>query len=122
MGLKGIIYARVGTTTVVSKMLDIATQIHECEKWAKEQGIHILDIFHDENASGLCAREEREGFHNALSHVEQCKVDFFIVFDLARFAYAFEDIALYKSILDKHETSLIPVSLLVRHNYHSENE
>jgi site-specific DNA recombinase len=106
----GIIYARVSTVKAGERDTPISSQISECREWATKNDIEVVEIFKDEGISGAKDRETRKGLNNAMFYAEKNKIDFFLVFDLSRFARSSEQTIVYKNALLKHKTTLVPVS------------
>ena len=106
----GVIYARVADGSQESELKE---QIVACQEWAHNNGVRILEVFEDRGVSGTQGREARQGFNDSLTYVEHNNIDYFIVFDLSKFSYSFEHITRYKAVLDKYDTVLMPISLLV---------
>ena len=94
---RGVIYARYSC----DKQSDNSTkaQIRECEAWAKNNGITIIDHYLDEAISGKTDR--RPGFQKMIADAKRRLFDFIVVWKGDRFSRSRADAAKYKTMLKK---------------------
>ena len=94
---RGVIYARYSC----DKQSDNSTkaQIRECEAWAKNNGIKIVDHYLDEAISGRT--DKRPGFQKMIKDAKAQLFDCIIVWKGDRFSRSRADAAKYKTML-KH--------------------
>jgi len=94
---KGVIYARYSSDRQNEQ--SIAGQVEECTKWAKNNDISIVHIYHDEALTGKT--DKRPDFQKMIKDAKNGKFDFIIVYKLDRFARNRYDSAIYKAQLKK---------------------
>ena len=94
---RGVIYARYSC----DKQSDNSTkaQIRECETWAKNNGITIVDRYLDEAISGKTDR--RPGFQKMIADAKTHLFDCIVVWKGDRFSRSRADAAKYKTMLKK---------------------
>lgn len=95
---KGVIYARYSSDRQNEQ--SIVGQVDVCKKWASDNDIEIIDIYHDEALSGKT--DKRPDFQRMIKDAKCEKFDYVIVYKLDRFARNRYDSAIYKAQLKKY--------------------
>jgi DNA invertase Pin-like site-specific DNA recombinase len=95
---KGVIYARYSSDRQNEQ--SIVGQVDVCKKWASDNDIDIIDIYHDEAISGKT--DKRPDFQRMIKDAKCEKFDYVIVYKLDRFARNRYDSAIYKAQLKKY--------------------
>lgn len=95
---KGVIYARYSSDRQNEQ--SIAGQIDVCKKWATNNDIEIIDIYHDEAFTGKT--DKRPAFQRVIKDAKTGKFDYIIVYKLDRFARNRYHSAIYKAQLKKY--------------------
>ena len=94
---KGVIYARYSSDRQNEQ--SIVGQVDVCKKWASNNDIEIIDIYHDEALTGKT--DKRPAFQKMVKDAKSGKFDYIIVYKLDRFARNRYDSAIYKAQLKK---------------------
>ncbi len=100
---KGVIYARYSSDKQNEQ--SIAGQVDVCTKWAKNNDIDIINVYHDEALTGKTDR--RPGFQQMIKDSKNGKFDYIIVYKLDRFARNRYDSAIYKAQLKKYNVRIM---------------
>lgn len=100
---KGVIYARYSSDRQNEQ--SIAGQVDVCKKWAANNDIEIIDIYHDEALTGKT--DKRPAFQRVIKDAKTGKFDYIIVYKLDRFARNRYDSAIYKAQLKKYGIRVI---------------
>ena len=95
---KGVIYARYSSDRQNEQ--SIVGQVDVCKKWASNNDIEIIDIYHDEALTGKT--DKRPAFQRVIRDAKVGKFDYIIVYKLDRFARNRYDSAIYKAQLKKY--------------------
>ena len=95
---KGVIYARYSSDRQNEQ--SIVGQVDVCKKWASNNDIEIIDIYHDEALTGKT--DKRPAFQRVIKDAKIGKFDYIIVYKLDRFARNRYDSAIYKAQLKKY--------------------
>ena len=95
---KGVIYARYSSDRQNEQ--SIVGQVDVCKKWAANNDIEIIDIYHDEALTGKT--DKRPAFQRVIKDAKIGKFDYIIVYKLDRFARNRYDSAIYKAQLKKY--------------------
>jgi site-specific DNA recombinase len=105
---KAIILARVSTAGQAEEELPIPSQLEACRAKARELGADVLREFVEEGVSGRKFR--RDVLEEAIEHCELFEVDYFIVWNPARFARNRAVAAWLKLRLRRGGTEMVYVS------------
>jgi DNA invertase Pin-like site-specific DNA recombinase len=100
---KGVIYARYSSDRQNEQ--SIAGQVEVCTKWANDNDINIVSVYHDEALTGK--NDKRPGFQRMVKDAKNGKFDYVIVYKLDRFARNRFDSAVYKANLKKYGVKVI---------------
>ncbi len=100
---KGVIYARYSSDKQNEQ--SIAGQVEVCTKWAQDNDINIIQIYHDEALSGKT--DKRPDFQRMIKDARGGKFDYIIVYKLDRFARNRYDSAIYKAQLKKSNVRIL---------------
>lgn len=100
---KGVIYARYSSDRQNEQ--SIAGQVDVCTKWAKDNDISVMHIYHDEALSGKT--DKRPDFQRMIKDAKSGKFDYIIVYKLDRFARNRYDSAIYKAQLKKYNVRIL---------------
>ena len=100
---KGVIYARYSSDRQNEQ--SIAGQVEVCRKWAADNDIEIMHIYHDEALSGKT--DKRPDFQRMIKDAKSSKFDYIIVYKLDRFARNRYDSAIYKAQLKKFNVRIV---------------
>lgn len=100
---KGVIYARYSSDRQNEQ--SITGQVDVCTKWADNNDIDIVDIYHDEALTGKTDR--RPAFQRMVMDAKDGKFDFVIVYKFDRFARNRTDSAIYKAQLKKYGVKVL---------------
>ena len=84
MDKAAIIYARVSTLAQAEEELPIESQLEVCRRKAAELDAVVLREFVDAGISGRT--DQRRAFQDALAFCRMNRVDYFVVWNTARFA------------------------------------
>ena len=95
---RGVIYARFSSDRQNEKSIE--GQVKECTKWAENNDIRIVEIYHDEALTGQT--DKRPAFQRMVRDAKNNKFDCVIVYKLDRFARNRYDSAVYKAQLKKY--------------------
>ena len=98
-----VIYARYSSDRQNEQ--SIAGQVEVCQKWASDNDIEIVDIYHDEALSGKT--DKRPDFQRMVRDAKNGKFDYIIVYKLDRFARNRYDSAIYKAQLKKYNVRIM---------------
>ncbi len=79
----GIVYVRVSDERQVEN-LSLGTQEKACREWCERNGVEILRVFREEGASAKST--DRPVFRAAIEFALTAKPDFFVVYNVSRFA------------------------------------
>ena len=107
---QAFIYCRVSTEEQAETGKSIETQERLCRKWAKENGVKVIQTFIDEGKSAT--NLNRPALKDLLSNVQDktVRVNFVLVQDTDRLARNTLDHLTIKSILTKRSVQLISIS------------
>lgn len=105
---RAIIYARVSTVKQADDGLPIDSQVEQCRKKAEQLGAEVVRTFKDEGISGR--NSDRPAFQEAVDYCGVFDIDYFIVWNTARFARNKIDAAAYKQVLRKGGTAIVYVA------------
>ena len=100
---KGVIYARYSSERQNEQSIE--GQIQVCRKWAENNDIEIIQIYHDEALSGKT--DKRPDFQRMIKDAKSDKFDYIIVYKLDRFARNRYDSAIYKAQLKKFNVRIV---------------
>lgn len=100
---KAVIYARYSSDKQNEQ--SIAGQVDVCTKWAKDNDISIMHIYHDEALTGKT--DKRPDFQRMIKDAKSGKFDYIIVYKLDRFARNRYDSAIYKAQLKKYDVRIL---------------
>lgn len=100
---RGVIYARYSSDRQNEQ--SIVGQVDVCKKWATNNDIEIIDIYHDEALTGKT--DKRPAFQRVIKDAKNGKFDYIIVYKLDRFARNRYDSAIYKAQLKKYNVKVI---------------
>ena len=92
---KAVIYARYSSERQNEQ--SIAGQVDVCKKWAKDNDIGVVGIYHDNALTGKT--DKRPAFQKMIKDAKKGKFDYVIVYKLDRFARNRYDSAIYKAQL-----------------------
>jgi DNA invertase Pin-like site-specific DNA recombinase/archaellum component FlaC len=108
--MKVALYARVSSEKQAEKDLSIPAQLGAMRKYAADHDWDVSNEFVDEAESARTAN--RPAFKEMIAHVRQknCGFETILVWKLSRFARNREDSIVYKSLLKKHNVSLISIN------------
>lgn len=95
---RGVIYARYSSEKQNEQ--SIAGQVDVCKKWARDNDINIVQVYHDDALTGKTDR--RPDFLRMIKDAKSKKFDYVIVYKLDRFARNRYDSATYKAQLKKY--------------------
>ena len=102
---KAVIYARYSSEKQNEQSIE--GQVKDCQEWAKNNEINIVDIYHDEALTGRT--DKRPAFQRMIADAKNGKFDYILVWKIDRFARNRYDSAIYKSQLKKHGVKVISV-------------
>ena len=105
---KAIILARVSTAGQADEELPIAGQIEACRAKAEELGATVVKAFTEEGVSGR--KERRDVFDEAVDYCGIAEIDYFILWNTARFSRSSAVAAWAKHNLRRGGTEMIYVS------------
>ena len=100
---KAVIYARYSSAGQNEQ--SIAGQVEVCKKWANDNDVSIVHIYHDEAISGKT--DKRPDFQRMIKDAKSKKFDYIIVYKLDRFARNRFDSATYKAQLKKYDVRIM---------------
>ena len=100
---KGVIYARYSSDRQNEQ--SITGQVDVCTKWAENNDIEIVEIYHDEALTGKT--DKRPDFQRMVSDAKEGNFDYVIVYKLDRFARNRTDSAIYKAQLKKYGVKVL---------------
>jgi DNA invertase Pin-like site-specific DNA recombinase len=100
---KGVLYARYSSERQNEQ--SIAGQVDVCRKWAADNDIEIMHIYHDEALSGKT--DKRPDFQRMIKDAKSSKFDYIVVYKLDRFARNRYDSAIYKAQLKKYNVRIM---------------
>lgn len=106
--MKAIIYARVSTVGQAEEGISIDSQLEQCRRKAEQLGAEVLREFRDEGKSGR--KSDRPAFQAAIEYCTAVDVDYFIVWNTARFARNKVDAGMYKQLLRRDGTRVVYVA------------
>lgn len=95
---KGVIYARYSSERQNEQ--SITGQVDVCKKWAKDNDINVVQVYHDEALTGKT--DKRPDFQRMIKDAKNGKFEYIIVYKLDRFARNRYDSAIYKAQLKKY--------------------
>lgn len=95
---KGVIYARYSSDRQNEQ--SIVGQVEVCTKWADNNDIEVVNVYHDEALTGKS--DKRPAFQKMIKDAKSGNFDYIIVYKLDRFARNRYDSAVYKAQLKKH--------------------
>lgn len=100
---KAVIYARYSSDKQNEQ--SISGQVDVCTKWAQNNNITIVHVYHDSALTGTT--DKRPDFQRMIKDSKSGKFDYIIVYKLDRFARNRYDSAIYKSQLKKHNVKVL---------------
>jgi DNA invertase Pin-like site-specific DNA recombinase len=103
MKKRGVIYARYSSERQNEQ--SIVGQVDVCKKWASNNDIEIIDIYHDEALTGKT--DKRPDFQRMVKDAKNGKFDYVIVYKLDRFSRSRYDSATYKAKLKKYGVKVV---------------
>lgn len=104
--LRGVIYARYSSDNQRAESID--AQVYEIEKYARANGISIINIYTDEAKSATT--DNRPSFKQMIADARRGVFDIVLVHKLDRFARSRYDSVHYKRLLKLADVKLISVS------------
>ena len=103
--INGVIYARFSPGPNQTEQ-SIEGQVRDCEEYAKQHGIRIIEIYADRHLSGT-EFEHREEFKRMLKDAEKRHFSCVLVWKIDRFGRNREEIAINKVHLRKHGVKVL---------------
>ena len=99
----GVIYARYSSERQNEQ--SIAGQVDVCKKWAENNDIKIINIYHDEAITGKT--DKRPAFQKMIRDAKNGKFEYVIVYKVDRFSRNRYDSAIYKAKLKQSGVKLM---------------
>lgn len=103
--MNGVIYARYSPGPNQTEQ-SIEGQVRDCEEYAREHGINIIEIYADRHLSGT-EFEHRDEFKRMLRDAEKRHFSCVLVWKIDRFGRNREEIAINKVHLRKHGVKVV---------------
>ena len=99
----GVIYARYSSDRQNEQ--SIAGQVDVCKKWADNNDIKIINVYHDEAITGKT--DKRPAFQKMIRDAKSGKFEYVIVYKVDRFSRNRYDSAIYKAKLKQSGVKLL---------------
>lgn len=101
------LYTRVSSDEQAKHGLSLAAQLETLQAYAKQNKLHIVDVYTDEGISARKPYKKRPEFMRMLSDVEAGKIDLILIIKLDRFFRNVGDYYEVARILDAHNVAWI---------------